>query len=838
MKSETMHKPKILILDDNSADAELVRRELRKAGVDFTAEWAPDKAAFLRSLEEFAPDLILADYSLPGFDGMAALGLARQRFADIPVVIVSGAIGEEVAVDTLKAGATDYVLKTRLSRLGPVVKRALSEAAQLAERKHAEQALRESEERFRLLVEAVKDYAIFFLDKEGRVVTWNRGAELLKGYSADEIIGRHFSCFYTPDDVAQDKPSRCLSLAIENGRYAEEGRRVRKDGSIFWADTTITALYDEQGNLQGFVKIVRDISERRKAEEILNRTKEELERFNASLADSRRAALNLAEDELKSRRQAESLNIKLKREINERKRAEEELRQTTDYLEKLFNYANAPIICWDAELKITRFNRAFENLTGYKAAEVIGCKLDMLFPEDTRQASLENIRRTLTEFWEVVEVPILRKDGGVRIALWNSANIYGEDGKTIIATIAQGQDITERKQAEEDLRQSEARLKATLRSTVDEVWIADTQGRIISISDSITESLGVRPDKWADVEAALGDLEVRRPDGTVRPREDTILYRALRGEVIANEQERIRNLTTGRVHWREVSSAPIRDADGRIIGAVAVARDITERREAEEERKRLLKQIEEKNKELQSIVYTASHDLRSPLLNIYGFSGQLSEQVEALQKIMDEAGDIGEARQKAKGIFEKELPENLAFIRAGAEKMQMLINGLLTMSRIGTVPLRIQIIDMNELFRRIADAVSYEAKEKGVEIDVRDLPPCKGDAAQINQLFSNIVNNALKYLDPKRKGQIHITGRRDGDMNVYSVCDNGIGIAPEHKERIFEIFHRLNPKDGVAGEGLGLSIVLRIADRHNGRVWVDSTPGRGSTFHVALPGDK
>jgi len=137
---EPMH---ILVLEDNGADMELVKRELRKAGLGFTAQWAQDKGAFMAALGTSAPDLILADYSLPGFDGLTALTMARQRWADVPVVIVSGAIGEEVAIETLKAGATDYVLKQRLSRLGPVVRRALAEARERAEKRRAEDALRE-----------------------------------------------------------------------------------------------------------------------------------------------------------------------------------------------------------------------------------------------------------------------------------------------------------------------------------------------------------------------------------------------------------------------------------------------------------------------------------------------------------------------------------------------------------------------------------------------------------------------------------------------------------------------------------------------------------------------
>jgi len=267
----------ILILEDNAADAELVKRELRKAGLDFTTLWAQDKGAFVAALETSNPALILADYSLPGFDGLTALALARQRWADIPVIIVSGAIGEEVAIETLKAGATDYVLKQRLSRLGPVVHRALAEARERAEKRRAEEALRQSEERFRLLVEGVQDYAILMLDPQGRIASWNAGAERLKGWSGPEVLGRHFSLFYTVEDRQRGRAQQALERAAAEGRYAEQGERVRKNGQRFWADVVITALRDEKGRLYGFAKITRDITERKQAEEALREANATLE---------------------------------------------------------------------------------------------------------------------------------------------------------------------------------------------------------------------------------------------------------------------------------------------------------------------------------------------------------------------------------------------------------------------------------------------------------------------------------------------------------------------------------------------------------------------------------
>ena len=151
------------------------------------------------------------------------------------------------------------------------------------DRRRAEAALRESEERFRLLVSTVRDYAIYMLDPTGRVLSWNRGAQQIKGYTAEEIVGRHFSCFYPPDAVAAGMPARALATAAEAGRFEEENWRVRKDGSRFWADVVITAVRDEQGKLFGFAKVTRDLSERKRTDELLRRHAAQLEAANAEL---------------------------------------------------------------------------------------------------------------------------------------------------------------------------------------------------------------------------------------------------------------------------------------------------------------------------------------------------------------------------------------------------------------------------------------------------------------------------------------------------------------------------------------------------------------------------
>src|SRR3954471_3618064 len=258
---------RILILEDDSRDALLIKDELERAGLQFQSKRVDTRAGFLASLDGKPPDLILSDHGLPAFDGFSALELAKEKAPDTPFIFVTGSLGEETAVKALKTGATDYILKHKLSDLGASVHRALRKAAERLGRKQAERALRDSEERFRLLLEGVKDYAICMLDPEGRVRTWNTAAQAIEGYGPEQIVGRHFSFIFSKEDRKAGKPEKCLAIAESKGRFEDEVVLVRKDGSKYWADVVITALRDGDGKISGFSKVIRDITERKKAEE-------------------------------------------------------------------------------------------------------------------------------------------------------------------------------------------------------------------------------------------------------------------------------------------------------------------------------------------------------------------------------------------------------------------------------------------------------------------------------------------------------------------------------------------------------------------------------------------
>jgi len=266
---------RILILEDNASDAELVQRELRKAGLDFAARVAPDRRSYLEALDAFAPDLVLADYSLPGFDGLTALSLARQRLGEVPVVIVSGAIGEETAIETLKAGATDYVLKQRLSRLGLVVKRAISEARQLAEKKLAEEALRSTAH---FLDE--NPYPVLRIDRAGVVLAANRSSGALSG---------PWRCH-----VGQPAPEAFARLARESLDHGQYSHMDLESGDRVYAFVFVPIVDSDYVNLYG-----RDITARKKAEEALQQAKAVAEaaseakgRFLANVSHELRTPMN------------------------------------------------------------------------------------------------------------------------------------------------------------------------------------------------------------------------------------------------------------------------------------------------------------------------------------------------------------------------------------------------------------------------------------------------------------------------------------------------------------------------------------------------------------------
>jgi len=314
-----------------------------------------------------------------------------------------------------------------------------------------ERALGESEERFRLLVESIKDYAIFELDAQGHVLSWNRGAERIKGYRPEEIIGKHFSVFYTPEDIREGRPERGLQEAAAKGRYEDEGWRVRKDGSQFWADAVITALRDEAGNLRGFAKITRDLTEHRQKDLEMAKAKEQLE----VRVHERTSELEKADQSL----QAEIAEHKLS------EAARQELFQDRDTLLALLEVVldRSPIGCVmnDVDYRVTYWNPAAERIFGFTREEVAGKLPYETFVPPGARPYFDGIRERVAhgDLGAHAASEHVTKDGRTIYCEWYNTPLRDSSG-AFIGFLSMVQDFTARKRAEEHQKAFSNQLRA------------------------------------------------------------------------------------------------------------------------------------------------------------------------------------------------------------------------------------------------------------------------------------------------------------------------------------------------------------------------------------------
>jgi signal transduction histidine kinase len=257
--------------------------------------------------------------------------------------------------------------------------------------------------------------------------------------------------------------------------------------------------------------------------------------------------------------------------------------------------------------------------------------------------------------------------------------------------------------------------------------------------------------------------------------------------------------------------------------------------ERTEELRQRSEQLEVKNAELSDFLFVASHDLRSPLINLDGFSRSLQESVAALDRLMQEEAARGAgAAPESWPALREEIEESLGFILRSTEKMDFLVRALLDLSRIDARPPERQPIDVARMVEDIVATLRYQLQEKRIEVVRGDLPAVVGDPVRLNQVFSNLIDNAVKYMPEREAARIEIGCDAANGKYRFFVRDNGAGIRREDHDRIFRLFTRVGP-NGQAGEGVGLTAVRKIIDKHGGRIWVESELGQGTTFRFTLP---
>jgi len=240
------------------------------------------------------------------------------------------------------------------------------------------------------------------------------------------------------------------------------------------------------------------------------------------------------------------------------------------------------------------------------------------------------------------------------------------------------------------------------------------------------------------------------------------------------------------------------------------------------------------SEDMETLMHVISHDLRAPIVTIQGFCQELTMACDRLKTLFEEEAMSDAVRKNVNPLVTQDIPEAVRFIRAGADSVNSVTSGILRFIRLGQMDIQWERLDMNHLMTGIVSSMEFQLKKKGVVLHIGDLPDCMGDDVLVTQVFANLIDNAQKYLEPSRPGEISISGKIVDGWSVYAVTDNGIGISPEHHARIFQVFNRLAPQQ-EKGEGLGLAIVKRIIDRHQGKIEVESLPGEGTTFQVYFP---
>jgi len=508
---------------------------------------------------------------------------------------------------------------------------------------------------------------------------------------------------------------------------------------------------------------------------------------------------------------------------------EQELRERETRFQELYDEAPIGYHELDTEGRITRVNRTELDMLGYTAEEMLGR------PVWEFSAEKEKSRDTVTDKLagdippgRIFERTLRRKDGstlgvlvGIRLLRDESGHIRG-----IRSTI---QDITKRKQAEESLAQERNLLRTLIDNMPDNIYVKDTKSRFIVANMAVARLMG----------ATTPNELLGKTDFEFYPQELAAKYYAddqnviKMGQLLVGQEEPTVD-PEGNRKWYSTTKAPLRDSRGNVTGIIGISRDITARKRAEDDREHLMETLALKNEELESVLYVTSHDLRAPLVNIQGFGNELSRSCDLIHSALKDKVKSADMNGEVRTVLNKDVPEALGFILSSATRMDSLLSGLLRLSRLGQAAVHIEPLDMNAMLTDVTKSMEYQVKEAGVTVDIELLPPSVGDASQINQVFSNILDNALKYLDESQPGMIRIYAKIEDGQSIYCVEDNGVGIAGEHQSKIFEIFHRLEP-DRKSGEGLGLTIVRHILDRHNGKVWVESEPGKGSKFFVSLP---
>lgn len=871
---------RVLIVEDRQSDVQLMLHELRRAGFDPDWTHVDTEYDFLAQLQS-SPDIILSDFSLPSFDALTALQLLRERGLDTPFIVVSGSIGEDVAVNAMKQGATDYLLKDRLGRLGAAVKNAMEQRRLVQEKQKAEQARQSAEALLQKLVE--NSLVGIQILQDGKYVFVNaKGAEIF-GYTSDELLALESWTAVVADDdrdMVVDQVRRRLSGELPYAHYCFRG--LRKDRKII------------------------DVEVRSNRVEFLGRP----------------AVLGMLLD------------------ITERRRSEAEMQRTTDLLRAIAEWSPDAVFIKDRDGRYLLFNPAAARFVGRSVEEVLGRDDSDLFDEQSARLIMDRDRHVMATGIIETEEEVLTALGITRTFLATKAPLRDKEG-VIIGVIGISRDISQRKRAEAERDHLLERLRLQVERLPLGCLLTDAEFRIVDWNSAAEQIFGYRKEQVLGMgppysritppearTSVLGILERIRAgdmgahqvnenltadgrtiicewnntplmdaDGSfigmvsiaqditgrrdaeqalqlrdraiqaatqgilitdLAQRDNPIIYvspgfekltgysaaevvgrncRFLQGpgtdrETVARLRSAIGNGQSctvellnyrkdGTSFWNELSISPVRDEQGRLTHFVGSQMDVTARRKLEEQ----LRQVQ-KMEAVGRLAGGVAHDFNNLLTIINGYSELIQDSLAP----------------------DNPLAEHVEQIKQAGERAAALTKQLLAFSR--KQMMRPVVLDLNLLIPNMQKMV-HRLIGEDVELTFRldpDLRKIQADKGQMEQVLLNLILNARDAM-PDGGSLVVETGNvdlDDGYVATHSECrpgphvllcvsDTGCGMDKETVARIFEPF--FTTKEADKGTGLGLATVYGIVRQSNGHIEVSSEPGQGTTFKIYLPAD-
>ncbi len=738
------HPISILYVDDEPALLEIGRIFLEKSeGLTVSTCVSADEAIELIQHQEF--DAIVSDYQMPGMNGLQFLQHLRKTGNQTPFIIFTGKGREDVVIEALNSGADFYLQKggdpkSQFAELSNTILYAVA-------KRRSEIKLAHSYELMRYIIEH-NNAAVAVHDMDMNYIFVSQQYLETYGVTSMDVIGRnHYDVF--PDLPEKWREVHRKVLAGEGVFSAEDDLYPREDGRLDWTWWECRPWFESDRTIGGLIVYTEIITERKLREEEILRKNEEL------------AA---AEEEMRSHLE-EIIAIR------------DQLKESNGYLNSLISYANAPIIVWDPDYTITRINHAFEDLTGVVAEDIVGEKLPMLFPEESGDEWMALIDRAMEgERLDAVEMPIIHQSGTVRNVIWNSAAIMDNDGITLRSVIAQGQDITERKVAEERLRKYQRRESDIINFLPDATFAIDSNGVVIAWNRAIEEMTGVPAEEMigkGNYEYALPFYLERRPlliDLALRDDPDIesrYPYVRRRGDTVFSEIT-LPHLRGGEGAALWFTASRLYDEEGNVAGAIESIRDITDR-----------KQLEDKNRAIAGML-----DIAPNSITIHDYDGQF---LYANQKTFEIHG-YSEEEFFSKKLTEIDVPSSAAHIE---ERMQQI-------ARDGEASFEV------EHWRKDGSIIPLEIFVKQVEWEgqpailniATDISERRTSEAALRESESRF--RELAELLPQAVYETDVTGnltygnRKAFEMFGYSQKDVDMGlnalskISPEYREKARE----------------------------------------------------